>query len=330
MRGEKPCCSFTQAARSVCAISSAPCVSVTRARTARFAGLLQAVFLDVRDAVGLAVALAEHEAGEGAVLGEGDELFVEAGVLVEMALVGGEACIGDLRAQAVALGRIDGEARGLSADEAGVGDEHAPFLVAVDGVLRREARQDAEGIDAGRRLRSVERAQIGDERVLRRLRRRVLARGEQAAVEELVDGEEHGVAGRDGLLEPGAKPRCVAGRGVVVHERTGRRHDVAPRDAAERGDVGAAGRAAVERHEEHASLRRALRGDGREGGLRVDGEVPEAEREGEQQGEQQQAALSFGQGDQFLSSVFAPLNGEDLVTYLIVYHGSRTQENMIE
>ena len=158
----------------------------------------------------------------------------------------------------------------------------------------------------------------------------MLARGEQAAVEELVDGEEHGVAGRDGLLEPGAKPRCVAGRGVVVHERAGRRHDVAPRDAAERGDVGTAGRAAVERHEEHASLRRALRGDGREGGLRVDGEVPEAEREGEQQGEQEQAALSFGQGDQFLSSMFAPLNGEDVVTYLIVYHGSRTQENMIE
>lgn len=154
----------------------------------------QIVLLDVRDAVFLAVVLPEHEARDGPVVREVDEPFIEGGILCKVREVTREARGRNLRLERGELFLVDGQARRLAADEARVGHDVAPLVVAVNRVLRRQARQDAEGVDGHGGIRRVELVEEGEEFLDFRGRCLLLAGRQQAAVEQLVDGEEDGLS----------------------------------------------------------------------------------------------------------------------------------------
>ena len=256
----------------------------------------ESVLLDVRDAVFLAVVLTEHEARQRALVREVDEPFVECGVLPEVCEVALQACGRDLRLEGGEFRFVDGQPCSLSAGEARVGHDVAPLVVAVDRVLRRQSRQDAEGVDGHGGIGFVELAQEGEE-LLDLCRRRLLLAGrQQAAVEQLVDGEEDGVDRSLGhfLEQPAAHGLRVAGLRVVVLQLVWRRHDLRAADAARVDDELAAWRAAVERHEDDMMRRRFLRRDRRAGRMAQGPQIPETEREEQHEHENEEsAALSI-------------------------------------
>ena len=248
------------------------------------------VLLDVRDAVLLAVVLPEHEARDGPVMREVDEPLIEGGVLLEVREVAREARGRDLRLEGGEFRFVDGQPCSLSAGEARVGHDVAPLVVAVNRVLRRQPRQDAEGIDGHGGIRRVELVQEGEEFLDFLGRGLFLAGRQQAAVEQLVDGEEDGVslACLYFLEQPAAHALRVAGLRVVVLQLVWRRHDLRAADASRIDDELAAGRAAVERHEHDMVLRRFLRRDGRAGRVVQGSQIPEPEREERHEHENQE------------------------------------------
>ena len=119
-----------------------------------------------------------------------------------------------------------------------------------------------------------------------------LAGRQQSAVEQLVNGEEDGVglACLYFLEQPAAHALRVAGLRVVVLQLVRRRHDLRAADAPRIDDELAAGRAAVERHEDDMVLRRFLRRDGRASRVVQGPQIPEPEREERHEHEDQERA----------------------------------------
>ena len=170
-------------------------------------------------------------------------------VFLEMREVTFEARGRDGIVQARELGFVNGLAGGFPASQPGVGDEVAPLLIAIDRVLRREARQDAEGVERHIGVCGMEFAQISAERGNLPVCDGFLACGEQAAIEQLVDRQDSGFFARQRRHEPRADALGIAWLRVVIAKLAGRRHDVRTRELPRIDDELPAGRSAVERHE---------------------------------------------------------------------------------
>ena len=78
---------------------------------------------------------------------EVDEAFVEGGIFAEMSKIACKARRRYLVFQLREFFLIYGEAGGLAARKSGIRHDVAPFVVSIYRVLRRQARQDAEGVN---------------------------------------------------------------------------------------------------------------------------------------------------------------------------------------
>ena len=140
----------------------------------------------------------------------------------------------------------------IAVGEARVGKEVFVVVVVVDARGRDHARQDGEGAERHGRVRGVQFTQITDEGFNFSGRLCGFTCCEQAAVKELVDGEDGGVARLEIFAKPLLRILRFARHCIVVLHFVGQYVDFRARDFGGVEHELAAWRPAVERHEHDA------------------------------------------------------------------------------
>ena len=237
----------------------------------------------IRDAERLAVVLPDDEQVQDPAFGEGDQSLAESGVVLEKEFVLREVFRRDGSAQRRERGQVfvfRGRVAGNPADEPRVFHQAFLLVPVAQAVGRRHARQDAERVERDAGMGGAQFTEKSQQRVfvVRGLFR--LPRGDEAAVEKLVDGKDRRVAVGEMFHRPLPEPFAVAGAEVFVEQRGGRQDDFDAGDARGVLHESAAGRAAVQRNEQHAAngFRRRW-GDGNGWLLRRHGKKGAGERE---------------------------------------------------
>ena len=212
----------------------------------------------IRNAIRLAVILSDDVTPEDAALGQAEQPSAETGIVCEKRLIAGEDVRGNGGAQGFTRGKIffrRVRLQGNSSDEPRV--SHQPFLLfpVAKTVRRRHAGEDAERVQRDVRMGGVQVLQEQEQRLFVVGRFFRLSGSQEAAVQELIDGQNRRVTARKGFHRPFLQGGGIAGAKIFVEQLGGRQDHFYARDSRRVLYEAPAGRPAVQRDQQHTADR---------------------------------------------------------------------------